>query len=329
MLDLTKPFHAQNIVLSNGIQGRVAEIDSFNVLNYENAIAGDLGDAVTLHAQLFLPLPSTLSLTKNFNPQHACVIVVPGSGGVNPAMLVHAEQLTNAGIAALVLDPFTGRSVENTIAVQQQFSFAASTYDVFACMKVLNGLPDIDPKRIGAMGYSRGGIAIIQAAMTQLATPSLGGLPHLRAVLAGWPWCGFQFTNPDIGNTAMRLIAADHDNWASVVQTQAYFNAINARSKHASLRIVKDAHHGFGYGMPEKQWPQAMKAMHAPVVYFNDQGVMLDVWSGQPTPGADDHAILSQLASYITRGVTVGSKDGQMADFMQDMTHFFKTELFN
>jgi hypothetical protein len=123
------------------------------------------------------------------------------------------------------------------------------------------------------------------------------------------------------------MIAADHDNWASVVQTQAYFNAIRAHNPAASLRIVKDAHHGFGYGMPESQWPEAMKALHAPVVYFNDLGVMLDIWTGQPTPGLDDHAIVSQLASYITRGVTVGSKDGQMADFMQDFTSFFQTNL--
>jgi hypothetical protein len=112
-----------------------------------------------------------------------------------------------------------------------------------------------------------------------------------------------------------------------MVQCQAYFNAISARSKKASFRIVRDAHHGFGYGMPEKRWPEAMKAMHAPVVYFNDQGVALDIWSGQPTPGLDDHAIIAQLASYITRGVTVGSKDGQMVDFMQDFTQFFTLKL--
>jgi dienelactone hydrolase len=320
MLDSTQPFHQQTIVLNNGIAGRVAQIDSCNVINYEGIVQSKLGDAVSLHAQIFVPTASKPC---------AAVIIVPGSGGVNPAMLEHAEQLTSAGIAALVLDPFTGRSVENTIAVQQQFSFAASTFDVFACVKFLNTQADIDPQRIGAMGYSRGGIAVIQAAMDYLANPALGKLPHLRAVLAGWPWCGFQFTNPHIGNTTLRILAADHDDWASVVQTQAYFNAISARNPTASLRIVKDAHHGFGYGMPEKQWPEAMKGLHAPVVYFNDQGVMLDIWSGQPTPGADDHAILSQLASYITRGVTVGSKEGQMADFMQDMTQFFKTELFN
>lgn len=318
-MDLTLAFHQQTITLASGVVGRLHEVASCNVRNYEDIVADKPAPAVTLHAQLFIPTSA-----KNRCP---VVIILPGSGGVSPAMLVHAEKLTDAGIAAFVLDPFTGRGVEDTIAVQQQFSFASSTWDVFAAMKVLNRLPDIDPQRIGAMGYSRGGTAVIQAAMTTLATPALGDLPHLRTVVAGWPWCGFQFTNPTIGNTALRLIAADHDNWASVVQCQAYFNAISARSNNASLRIVKDAQHGFGYGMPEEQFPQAMKALHAPVVYFNDQGVMLDIWSGKPATGLDDHAIVAQLASYITRGVTVGAKDGQMADFMQDFTQFFTAEL--
>jgi dienelactone hydrolase len=317
-MDISLPFHKQKIVLANGIAGRVVQIDSSNVINYEGIVQDKLGDAVALHAQVFVPVAAKPCPT---------VIIVPGSGGVNPAMLVHAEKLTNAGIAACVLDPFTGRSVDNTIAVQEQFSFAASTYDVFACVKFLNTQTNVDPQRIGAMGYSRGGIAVIQAAMANLATPALGKLPHLRAVLAGWPWCGFQFANPSIGNTAMRLIAADHDNWASVVQTQAYANAISARSKKMSLRIVKDARHGFGYGVPEKQLPEAMSALLAPVVYFNDEGVLLNIWTKEAQPGLTDHAIVSELASYITRGVTVGSKEGQMADFMQDFTQFFTTEL--
>jgi dienelactone hydrolase len=318
-MDLTLAFHKQVITLSNGVVGTVHEVASSNVLNYENIVAAKPAPAVMLHAQLFMP-------TRAQKPCPA-VIILPGSGGVSPAMLVHAEKLTDAGIAAFVVDPFTGRGVADTIAVQQQFSFAASTWDVFAAMKVLNGMANIDPNRIGAMGYSRGGTAVIQATMTTLTTPALGDLPPLRAVVAGWPWCGFQFSNPNIGQAALRMIAADHDNWASVVQTQAYFNAIRARSPAASLRIVKDAHHGFGYGMPENQWPEAMKAMHAPVVYFNDDGVALNVWTGEPQPGMDDHGIISQLASYITRGVTVGSKDGQMADFLQDFTQFFTAEL--
>jgi dienelactone hydrolase len=318
-MNSVQTFHKENITLANGVEGCLHEVASANVVSYEDIIACKPAPAVTLHAQLFTPAQG--------NKRYPVVIIYPGSGGINPALLVHAEKLTNAGFSAFVVDPFTGRKVRNTIAEQQQFSFAASTWDIFAAMKVLMPLSNIDPVRVGAMGYSRGGTAVIQAAMANLAKPALGYQPHLRAVVAAWPWCGFQFNNPNMGRTVLRLVAADQDNWCSGIQTQAYFNAIHARSPSASLRIVKDAHHGFGYGMPEKQWPEAMKALHAPVVHFNNDGVAIDIWSGTPSPGLDDHAIISQLSNHITRGVTAGSKEGQMADFMQDFTSFFQTNL--
>jgi dienelactone hydrolase len=318
-MNIQSTFHRESITLANGVVGDLHEVVSANVVSYEDIIVRKSAPAVTLHAQLFTPAKGT--------KRYPVVVMFPGSGGVSPAMFVHAEKLTDAGFSAFVVDPFTGRNVQNTITEQQQFSFAASTWDVFAAMKVLTPLSNIDPGRIGAMGYSRGGTAVIQAAMANLATPALGCLPHLRAVVAGWPWCGYQFNNPNVGRTVLRMVAADHDNWCSGIQTQAYFNAIHARSPSASMRIVKDAHHGFGYGLPEKHWPEAMKALHAPVVHFNNDGVALDVWSGIPSPGLDDNAIISQLANHITRGVTVGSKEGQMADFMNDFTHFFQSNL--
>lgn len=312
-------FHRESITLANGVVGDLQEVVSANVVSYENIIACKPAPAVTLHAQLFTP--------KGGNKRYPVIIMLPGSGGINSAMFVHAEKLTEAGFSAFMIDPFKGRNIQNTMSEQLKFSFAASTWDVFAAMKALILLPNIDPGRIGAMGYSRGGTAVIQASMANLAMPALGCLPHLRAVVAAWPWCGYQFNNPNVGRTVVRMIAADQDNCCSGIQTQAYFNSIHARSPSASIRIVKDAHHGFGYGIPEKQWPDAMKALHAPVVHFNNHGVALDVWSGTPSPGVDDDTIISQLANHITRGVTIGSKEGHLADFMDDFTHFFKSNL--
>lgn len=318
-MNIESTFHRESITLANGVVGDLHEVVSANVLSYEDIIACKPAPAVTLHAQLFTP--------KRGSKRYPVVIMLPGSGGINPAMSVHAEKLTEAGFSVFMVDPFTGRNIQNTMSEQLKFSFAASTWDVFAAMKTLIPLANIDPGRIGAMGYSRGGTAVIQAAMANLATPTLGGLPHLRAVVAGWPWCGYQFNNPNVGRTVLRMVAADQDNCCSGIQTQAYFNAIHARSPSASLRIAKDAHHGFGFGMPETQWPDAMKALNAPVVHFNKDGVALDIWSGTPSPGLDDNAIISQLASHITRGMTIGSKEGQLADFMNDFTHFFQPNL--
>jgi dienelactone hydrolase len=133
--------------------------------SYEEIIARAEFPSVQLSAKLFLPDKSG---------RLPVVIIVPGSSGVGNSATEHAEALTSADIAVLVVDPFGARSVTSTVANQGQFSFAASSYDVLAAAKYLSMLPEIDRARIGALGYSRGGTAVIQAAVSPLANAVLG-----------------------------------------------------------------------------------------------------------------------------------------------------------
>ena len=102
------------------------------------------------------------------------VMIVPGSLGVAPSHVAHAETLTRAGFATFVLDSFAARGVTSTVANQTQFSFAASAYDVLAAWKVLAALPEIDASRIGAQGHSRGGSAVLTAATRRFADAVIG-----------------------------------------------------------------------------------------------------------------------------------------------------------
>jgi dienelactone hydrolase len=146
-------------------------------------------------------------------------------------LLVHARALTEAGIAVLLVDPFGGRGVRDTISAQDQFSFAASTCDVFAAMRALEGEGAIDAARLGAMGCSRGGVSVLQAAITPLVQAALGSGKALRAVLAGWPWCGYQFADPKTAPTVLRLVVADFDDWVSPLQCQGYAAAMKRATR--------------------------------------------------------------------------------------------------
>jgi hypothetical protein len=99
------------------------------------------------------------------------------------------------------------------------------------------------------------------------------------------------------------------------------------RNPDVSFRLVRDARHGFGYGAPLRELPQAIKALMAPAVYFDAQGVLLDPWSQVATPGVDDKAVVKMLMPFITRGVNVGSKDGQLQDFVADLVGYFQAKL--
>lgn len=242
-------------------------------------------------------------------------------------MVEHANALVDADIGALLIDPFGGRGVTETRTAQDQFSFAASTFDIFAALRTLRKNPAVHEGRVGAMGYSRGGNAVLQAAIQPLASAALEGGPPLRAVLAGWPWCGYQFDAPETSPTSVRFVVADSDNYVSVPQSQAYASAMLCRNPNVSLRLVRDAQHGFGYGNPIMERPEGLKALSAPIFYFNERGTLLDPWTSQPCPGIDDKAILKMMTPFTSRGAKVGSKDGQKDDFIADFVNFFSAAL--
>lgn len=312
------PFAQRPMTLDNGVEGRNLSFASASPRNYEDILAGAAMPPVTLEAKLYLPRAAGKA---------PAVIITPGSGGVNPSMLLHARALTDAGIAVLLVDPFGGRGVKDTISAQDQFSFAASTYDVFAAMRALEQQPAIDAGRLGAMGYSRGGIAVIQASITPLVQAALGPAKALRAVVAGWPWCGYQFVDARTAPTALFLALGDIDNWVSPVQCQVYFAAMKPLNPKVSLKFFRNADHGFGYASPMREIPNAIKALNAPVVYFDAQGRFIDIWTQAPQPGLDDTAILQLATPFATRGVRLGTKEGQTAEFIADLTAFFKDHL--
>lgn len=312
------PFGQRQVVLENGVTGKPLAFESANPQNYEDIVAGAPSARVQLDGQLFLP---------DSSPPYAVVILAPGSGGVSSGQLKHAARLSSAGMAVFVLDPFTGRGVKDTISNQAQFSMAASSYDVLAAARMLAQFPGIDPRRIGAIGYSRGGIAALMAAHRQLAQPVLGPDLALKAVMAGWPWCGYQFEQPRTAPTHIRFMVGAVDNWTSAQQCQAMAAAASARNPNVSVRLFKDAGHGFGYGNPMKEYPDAIKALNAPIAYLNDKGEFLDMYTGKARSGMTDAAWAREAAPWLARGVVTGSKPGQAEAFVEDMVQFFSVRL--
>jgi dienelactone hydrolase len=146
--------------------------------------------------------------------------------------------LTNAGIASFVLDPFGARGIGSTVANQTQFSFAASAYDVLAAWKVLSSRSEVDGRRIGAQGHSRGGSAVLSAATRRFADAVVGAGNGLRSVLAAYPWSGHQFLDPGVGDTEVRILMGDRDEWCSPMQVQGHAQAIRLTGGKANAAAL-------------------------------------------------------------------------------------------
>jgi dienelactone hydrolase len=315
-------FRDQEIIFANGSRGMNVDIPSASPVNFFQVLnaPGDM-PAITLDGKLFLP-PET----GNAAP---LVMVIPGSLGVAPSHVSHAETLNSAGYATFVLDCFGARAVTSTVANQTQFSFAASAYDVLAAYSVLSRLPEIDPLRIGAQGHSRGGSAVMTAATRRFAAAVIGADHRLAAVLAAYPWCGQQFLDPGVGSTEVRVLMGDADEWCSPMQAQGHCQAIRLCGGAASMRLIGGAQHSFDRDTPVTLIPEASVSPGAPITFIDDHGAMIHPTGDAPDPALVDRDVMvyGVKAGYGVKGARIGSAKGEAKVFCDDMLAFWERVL--
>ena len=333
-LSMTKPltttsasrFRDQAITFANGAEGRNIDIPSASPLNYHQAISAAWGNAeVDGRRQAVSAAPSQARLQR----QVPLVIIAPGSLGVAPSHLAHAETFTNEGYAAFLLDSFGARGVTSTVAKQTQFSFAASAYDVLAAWRVLATLPEIDGTRIGAQGHSRGGSAVLTAATRRFADAVIGQGRGLIGVLAGYPWSGHQFLDPRVGTTVVRVLMGDADEWCSPMQVQGHCQAIRLAGGAVTMRLFPGAHHSFDRGTEIVDIPEASVSPAAPTIYLADDGAFMHPLEAVPNSKLTDRDVMVYClkAGYGRKGAKIGSRDGEAMLFRNDMVAFWKRVL--
>lgn len=292
-------------------------IDSANPVNYHQAIT----DPQTMQRQ---PIYGLLALPDGDGP-HPVVIIVPGSSGVVANHARHAVTLRDAGHGVCVIDPFTTRAVTSTVANQAQYPFAASAHDVLAALGHLSRDRRIDVSRISAQGHSRGGAAVLMAAMRVLADPLVGDL-SLAGVYAVYPWCGQQFLEPRIGDTMVRIIIGERDEWCSAQSAQAQERAIALAGGSVSIRVVPGAHHSFDRHEKVNLVAAASVSPGAPIEYIARDGSMIDPTTGVPDPQRRD---IDQFRAAIAsghgrKGALLGSEPGLAELFDRDMLDFHR-----
>ncbi|MYE64855.1 MAG: hypothetical protein F4231_02890 [Acidimicrobiaceae bacterium] len=307
--------HRDDFRLANGLAGEALTIPSANPRNFHQAISDTAAmPGQDLWAKLFVPEGSG---------PHPVVIVAPGSLGLQEHHMAIASAITDAGIAACTIDPFSTRGVSSTVVRQVQFSFAASAWDVLAAAEVLAARSDIDGARIGAQGHSRGGSAVLSAASVHLAAASAA--PKLVGVYAAYPWSGQQFLDPSVGRTRIRAIIGDQDDWCPPAQVQAHIHAIRLAGGDATVRIVPGANHSFDRTTPLEYIADASVTPGAPTFYIADDGAFILPASEEPDPDLVDRDgfLYAIEAGFGVRGAHISGNPDLVPLFYEDMTTFW------
>ena len=189
--------------------------------------------------------------------------------------------------------------------------------------------PLIDAERIAAQGHSRGGSAVLMASMRNFADPIIGLNNGFVAIYSVYPWCGHQFKNSLTGDTQVRAIVGEIDNWVSIKQIETQIEAINKNGGKATMRVVEGAHHSFDRYEPVHHMPEARVAPEAPILFLEDSGAMIDPETKQADPYLVDYDIFvhAMKKGYGRLGADIGGIGDQPEIFKKDMFEFYSQHL--
>mgnify|MGYP003328580382 FL=1 len=188
-----------------------------------------------------------LSLPMQAGRPSPCMVLLTSSAGVQRHREhFYAQALNAAGIAALIVDSFTGRGVRRTVADQTLVSAAQMEGDAFAALAWLRSDPRIDPGRIGIMGVSKGGGASLAAAIA-VRQKWRRGFPHLFDLhVAICPGATAQHRDPTTYGRPIFFMLAARDDYTTAPLAIEYAERMRAAGNRAiKVKVYGGAHHGW------------------------------------------------------------------------------------
>jgi len=192
-------------------------------------------------------ITASLHLPATGDGPFAGMILLTSSAGVQRHREhYYAQALNEAGIAALIVDSFTGRGVRRTVADQTLVSAAQMEGDAFAALAHLRGDPRIDPGRIGVMGVSKGGGAALNTAIA-VRQGWRRGFPHLFDLhVAICPGATAQHRDPATHGRPIFFMLAGRDDYTPAPLAVDYAERMRAAgNRRIKVKIYAGAHHGW------------------------------------------------------------------------------------
>ncbi|MDD2878865.1 MAG: dienelactone hydrolase family protein [Rhodoferax sp.] len=229
---------------------------------------------------------ATLQMPKNVTGPVPAVAIFHGSGGIDGRGAFHAQALNQAGIATLEVFMFNrGQRLRE--------GHAATLTHAFGALKFLAERPDIDPQKIGAMGFSWGGNLSLRAASKPVHEKFFPqGQPRFAAhapFYAVW-WSHSQLVTDaaakGVGDYAkftgapIMLFAGGRDDYGAPDDAQTFLSGLTPEAQTLfRLQFYPDATHGWdtpGNNGRTLFDPVAHKGKGGQVRFYPDEKVAAD-----------------------------------------------------
>lgn len=197
---------------------------------------------LTVSAQLRLPV--------GVQGKAPAVVIVHGSSGIDSRGAYSADALNRAGIATLEIDLWGARGLVGG-ATGRPRGVPETLPDAYGALKYLAARPEIDPGRIGILGFSWGGVVTMLTATQPYTQSLLPGGPKFAAHAAFYPVCWVYNTVPGYDFKALTgapvfIQAGELDTYDDPdTCPKLVANLPEAARRFVTVKVYKGATHAF------------------------------------------------------------------------------------
>ncbi len=189
------------------------------------------------------------------------VILVHGSDGLSASIARWADELNGSGVAAFLLDSYSGRGISSTVNDQSKVHGLQLMVDAYKALGMLRQHPRLDPDRIAVMGFSKGGIAALYSSnerFRKVWAPGDGA--HFAAHIGLYANCNTRFRDDErVTGAPIRLFHGTADDWVSIGACREYVERLRKSGADVALTEYPGAEHGYDFfflGSERKGYPQ-------------------------------------------------------------------------
>jgi dienelactone hydrolase len=197
--------------------------------------------------------PATISatVTRPDGPgPFPAVVILHGCGGISPQLERWSRWFADHGYVGMVVDSFGPRKVKGDCAPESpdDIPVTARLDDALGALRWLQTQPDVRKDRIGAIGFSQGGVFAMSVvngpSLQRAAARGVKVEPGFAAAVGVYPG-GCKSLIPQLAVKPLLVLIGGADDWTPPSFCQQMVDSMKSRGADAAIVVYPGAYHYF------------------------------------------------------------------------------------